>query len=147
VWRGAWQFCLVAGAAIITHNVGLGFGHHIYDIDPANIVSIGLYNELLSTTAIFAALFSKTSFGLTLLRITNGWLKATVWFSIVSLNLALGAGALITWIQCAPVQKGWDTKLAGTCWDPRVNVYYGVAAASTFPLHPDLGLGFDHVKC
>jgi hypothetical protein len=74
--------------------------------------------------------WSKTSFALTLLRITEGKMKYLIWFIIASMNLLMGTNALITWIQCYPVSKTWNRDEPGTCWDYRVNIVYGVVAGS-----------------
>lgn len=65
--------------------------------------------------SIPAAAWSKTSFAITLLRITDGWMKRFVWFIIITVNIVLGVNGVIQWVQCWPVQKLWEPKLHGTC--------------------------------
>ncbi|KAK3934691.1 hypothetical protein QBC46DRAFT_299422 [Diplogelasinospora grovesii] len=125
VLLAAWVALLV-DMVINSYSISLGFGEHIWDIDAHNLANIGLLGQLGATVSILAAVWSKTSFGMTLLRITEKKTKATVWFIIVTMNLAMSMSALITWIQCNPVAKGWETMLPGSCWDPKVNAYYGV---------------------
>jgi hypothetical protein len=120
----------VCDASIGSASVSFGFGRHIYDIDPKNLPTIGLLGQFQASAATLATLWSKTSFGITLLRITKGFSKGVVWFLIITMNLALSLNVLFTWIQCTPIQKAWNVTTDGTCWDPRVNVYYGVASAS-----------------
>ena len=126
------QLALAADAAVNTLNLSLGFGMHVSDIDPANLPYIGLLANLSSSLAILGAVWSKTSFGMTLLRITEGATKAAVWFIIVTMNLAMSISVLVTWIQCNPIPKGWEKTINGVCWDPRVNAYYGVFAAGMY---------------
>lgn len=102
---------------------------HTSDIPPANLPNIGLLANLSSSLAIFGAVWSKTSFGMTLLRITEHGTRASVWFIIVTMNLAMSISVLVTWIQCNPIPRGWDRSINGICWDPRVSAYYGVFAA------------------
>jgi len=123
------QLALVADAAVNTVNLSLGFGMHTSDIDPMNLPGIGLLSNLSSSLAILGAVWSKTSFGMTLLRITENGTKAAVWFIIVTMNLAMTISVLVTWIQCNPIPKGWEKSISGVCWDPKVNAYYGVFAA------------------
>ncbi len=117
---------LVADAAIASANVTLGFGKHIQFVDRGNLATIGLLGQLGGTFSILSAVWSKTSFGITLLRVTEGKTKVFVWFVIVSMNVAMGLSALFTWIQCSPVAKNWEVTLPGFCWDHRVNVAYGI---------------------
>jgi hypothetical protein len=49
--------------------------------------------------SILAALWSKTSFAITLARISEGWILKTVWVIIVSTNLIMGASAVLVWIR------------------------------------------------
>lgn len=74
---------------------------------------------------------SKTSFGFTLLHITDGWIKKVTWFCIISMNIAMFLSALFPWVNCTPVQKAWDLSVeGGTCWDLRVIVYYDMFSAA-----------------
>ncbi len=66
--------------------------------------------------SILAAAWSKTSFALTLLRVSDRWLKRAVWFIIISINVVLGVNGVIQWIQCWPVEKLWHTHIPGSCW-------------------------------
>lgn len=107
-------------------------GKHIWDapgfFDPAS----GLYGLVTGTLSICAASWSKISFALTLLRITQGKLKAFVWFSIGVINLGLGAAALVLWIQCTPIRKAWDPLVAGTCWNVDVSVVVGIVGSGMY---------------
>jgi len=103
---------------------------HNSDINPENLPTIGLLTNISTSVVILGAVWSKTSFGMTLLRITEGGTKAGVWFIIVTMNLAMSISVLVTWIQCNPIPKGWDRSINGICWDPKVNAYYGVFAAA-----------------
>ena len=53
---------------------------------------------------------------MTLLRISNGWVKKFVWFIIITVNIVLGLNATFQWIQCWPVQRLWDINVEGSCW-------------------------------
>ncbi|KAK1833996.1 hypothetical protein QBC39DRAFT_389658 [Podospora conica] len=128
----AW-LALVADTTINTINLDLGFGMHLSDIPPAHLPTIGLLSNVSTSLAFLGAVWSKTSFGMTLLRITDGRTKAAVWFVMVSMNAAVSASIVISWVQCDPLPRGGrDVAVtAGRwCWDPRVNVYYMVFAAA-----------------
>jgi hypothetical protein len=120
----------LVSVSIVTYSVGLGIGKHIDKVNPINFPTLGLTGNIISAFSILAATWSKTSFAITLLRITQGGTKAFIWFVIISINLAMDASALFQWIRCDPVQKTWLVDIPGTCWDPRVAVYYGVFAGS-----------------
>jgi len=79
---------------------------------------MGLTSTVAGTFSILAAVLSKTSFAITLLRILNGWMKGFVWFIIISVNIAMGLSALFGWVQCSPVAKVWQIDLPGSCWPP-----------------------------
>lgn len=75
--------------------------------------------------------WTKTSFGITLLRLTSGRTKAFVWFCIISINVTTIVSAIIPWAQCTPISKTWDPDMVGgTCWAPRVGtkIWIGLGA-------------------
>ncbi len=98
-------------------------------VDPANLSKIGLLSNVASTFSILAAVLSKTSFAVTLLRITNGYTKMFVWFAIVVMNIGMGLAALFVWVKCSPPRKTWETTIPGTCLDENAMMVYSVFAA------------------
>ena len=99
---------------------------HIWDFDMANLQKIMLPTNVAGTFSVTAAVWSKTSFGITLLHCTDGWVKKVTWFCIITMNLAMFLSALFPWVSCTPVQKSWDIFVEGTCWHPTVVVHYGM---------------------
>ncbi|KAK3370720.1 hypothetical protein B0T24DRAFT_679876 [Lasiosphaeria ovina] len=94
-----------------------------------------------ATFTITAASWSKLAFAATMLRLAdNGWMRWTLWFIIVSLNIVMALNAMISWVGCSPVQKSWNmTGVDGTCLDISVisNIGYvagGYSAACDFTL-------------
>ena len=109
--------------------VPLGAGKYLADVDPANLPKIGLLSNVAATFSMFAAVLSKTSFAVTLLRITTSYTKMFVWFIIFITNIAMGLAALFTWVKCTPVRKTWDPSTPGTCLDTNAMTVYSVFAA------------------
>ena len=85
------------------------------------------------TFSIVSAIWSKTSFALTLLRLTDGRFKLIIWVIIITMNIAMGLSALFIWVQCQPVQKSWNFLVPGTCWPPYVLVNYDIFSAGKPP--------------
>lgn len=123
------QVFLIISVSANTVMVNLGMGKHMVDIDPANLETIGLLSNVASTFSMLAAVLSKTSFAVTLLRITKGYIKIIVWVIIAIMNVAMGLGALFTWVKCDPVRKTWNPMTPGTCWDSNAMMIYSVFAA------------------
>jgi hypothetical protein len=111
---------------MLSLNVPLGFGKHVPDVDPTNFSQLGFQSLVGGTFAIASVIMSKTSFGITLLRFTEGKTRWFILFVVISMNIVTWPSALFLWIQCDPVAKGWNQTLPGTCWNPRVNVVYGI---------------------
>lgn len=80
--------------------------------------------------SVTAAIWSKTSFTFTLLRLTDGWVKKLVWFIIISMNIAMGLSSLLPWVTYTPIQKSWDLSVKGKCRDPAVLVHYNIFSAA-----------------
>ncbi|KAK3317380.1 hypothetical protein B0T19DRAFT_434879 [Cercophora scortea] len=125
----AWV-ALLANTAVLIASIQLGLGMHMDDIHLENLATIGLLGTLGGSFSILAAVWSKTSFGLTLIRIAQKKTRIVVWVIIVTMNLAMVMIVVTSWIQCSPVPKVWNRLLPGSCWDGRVNVYYGLFAAA-----------------
>jgi hypothetical protein len=111
-------------------SIGLGFGKHNYDIEFQNINLLALLGNCAVTFAVIGQAWSKTSFALTLLRISESkWMTYSIWCAIISINVFLGIGALFFWVSCTPLEKAWTPLSPGTCWDPQVQVVYGIFAS------------------
>jgi hypothetical protein len=109
--------------------IHFGFGKHGYDIGLANLSPMLFVSSFAGTFMIIGAAWSKTSFALTLVRISSTWQKGLLWFIIVSINVVFGASALFTWIRCWPLQKVWDVSVEGTCWHYSYIIHYNVFTA------------------
>jgi hypothetical protein len=108
--------------------VSLGAGQHIYNLNPAVLPFLALSGNIAGTLSITAAFLSKTSFGVTLLRLTtcNWAMKWFIYFLLVTMNVALALSAVLIWARCAPIAKAWHVEMEGTCWKPFVNTKYGL---------------------
>ncbi|EMR69931.1 putative integral membrane protein [Eutypa lata UCREL1] len=79
---------------------------------------------------IIGAAWSKSSFAISLLRISTGWTRVLIWFIIISVNVILGLSALFTWIRCWPLQKMWISSLEGSCWSRWITLHYNMFTAA-----------------
>ena len=105
----------MVSTALQSVSVGLGLGKHNADINPDTFQGVVMYSYIAGFCSILATLWSKTSFAITLLRISNGWVKVLIWFIIIATNMVFGASATIQWVQCWPVAKLWDPSVLGSC--------------------------------
>ncbi|KAJ9136866.1 Integral membrane protein [Pleurostoma richardsiae] len=121
---------LAAGVSLQSVCVSYGFGKHIWDIDHTKILPFLVVSTIAGFLLILSAVWSKTSFAITLLRISDGWIKRFVWFVIITINIALGVSALFQFIQCWPVEKQWYPHVKGTCWPKRFLVRYNIFTAA-----------------
>jgi hypothetical protein len=110
-----------------------GFGKHVYQIPTDNADRLAILGLLATTFAITGQCWSKVSFAITLLRITKGYIRWFIWFAIISMNIFFALGALFFWIECTPLERAWKPLMAGTCWNPMVNITYGIALSCEFP--------------
>ena len=104
---------------MLTEGTKWGIGLHYEDMDYSSgskVWMVALISYSAGFATILAAAWSKTSFGITLLRISKGWVKWFIWFIIISVNIVLGVSATIMWTRCWPVKKLWFPETEGTCW-------------------------------
>jgi len=117
----------------------MGFGKHNADIDEKAFSQLLLTSNAAGFATILAACWSKTSFAMTLLRITQGWTKGFVWFVIITVNLTLAMTATIQWAQCSPIEKIWISEMEGTCLPRKLIINLNTFAAGKTILRHDGG--------
>ncbi|KAK3312898.1 hypothetical protein B0H66DRAFT_382804 [Apodospora peruviana] len=123
LWYDDWVLfaswaCFIIDAAMSQRAIDLGLGKYPCDIDPSHFSTIALEGENIGASfGMLAVVWSKTSFAITLLRLTEGKFKAFVWVTIVSMNAFFLMEVLLVWIRCQPVEKTWNKMMPGTCWD------------------------------
>lgn len=84
-----------------------------------NIPVVAEYSYAAGFATILGIAWSKTSFGITILRISAGWMRWLTLFIIISMNLVMVANAIMLYAQCTPVRRLFDELAEGTCW-PKV---------------------------
>jgi hypothetical protein len=107
-------------------------GRHSWDLQITDVTRFTLILSSRATVTITAIVWTKTAFAVTLLRLTDGKIRAFVWFIIVSLSITMGFSAAVPWIQCNPIQKGWQPMLPGYCWAPGVGTNIWIATGGMF---------------
>ncbi|KAL6233074.1 hypothetical protein BDW75DRAFT_216170 [Aspergillus navahoensis] len=121
---------LAVAVSINTYIVSIGFGDHIWTISDENLKTINLNTILVAAFGIIATTTSKTSFALTLHRITtDAWLKYFLIFVIVSINISMNLVWIFGLAKCSPLKRVWDKSVPGTCWDPNKLLKFQLFAA------------------
>jgi rhodopsin domain-containing protein len=116
--------------SINTYIVSLGFGTHIWTISKENLKIINLNTIMVATFGILATTTSKTSFALTLYRISpSAWMKYFLIFVIISVNISMNLVWIFGLAKCQPLQKVFDGDVEGTCWDRRKLLKFQLFAA------------------
>ena len=106
---------MIAGI-VSTVEVKYGYGKHFWDVPIPILLKLPLLANIAGTFSVLAATWSKTSFAITLLRISQGWTKIIVWWGIITMNVAMHLTALLLWIQCTPIEKSWNPLIDGSCF-------------------------------
>jgi len=126
------QLSLAGSDAFISVSINLGFGRPLSQFNFNRLNEFLLISNMSGTFSILAACWSKTSFAITVLRISSGWVKIVIWFIMITVNLALGGAVAITWCQCTPFEKIWQPALEGHCWPKGIQVRYNIFTASAY---------------
>ncbi|MBE3047806.1 hypothetical protein IMZ48_35910 [Candidatus Bathyarchaeota archaeon] len=101
-----------------------GLGKHSEQLDPPTMKMNSRLAYAGGFCCILSLGLSKTSFCLTLMRISSGWTKGAVWFVLLSVDAVLIAHGAIQWLQCWPTAKMWDWDIPGKCMNPAVVTTY-----------------------
>ncbi|KAI7774040.1 integral membrane protein [Diaporthe eres] len=113
----AW-IMLLADVIVTTVAVDAGLGKHINSVTGDTLIRTMLLSAVAQTLSILGAAWSKTSFAVTLLRLTVvSHVRYLVWFIIISLNIFLTFTAFLPLFQCTPVGRSFDPSVEGKCWD------------------------------
>lgn len=110
-----------------------GLGSHVRDADIQQ-TPLQLGVNVATVFSVLGAAWSKTSFALTLLRITRDGAHHRVvylgiWAVIVTMNLVLTFNAILQFIWCVPAARAWDPTVDGKCWSRNAVVAYTQFAA------------------
>lgn len=85
--RVLWQFSLVIAVSINSYIVSLGFGQRMATISDDNLAKIKLNTIIVAAFGIIATTTGKTSFAITLYRITTErWMKYFLIFVIITVR-------------------------------------------------------------
>ncbi len=131
-WRPLPQLMLLVSIVLVTMSVPHGLGKHVAHVPVESLSALGLMGNFTGTFSILAAVWSKTSFALTLLRLMSGRIRIMLWAIIATINISMGLNAVFMWTRCSPASKVWNPFVPGTCWEPHVYPAYGMFAAGEF---------------
>ncbi|KAK3950633.1 hypothetical protein QBC32DRAFT_375912 [Pseudoneurospora amorphoporcata] len=125
---------LATSTSFIHYSTTLGFGLPTSLFNPTQSAPVLnhylLITNMAGTFSILAALWSKTSFAITVLRISQDtWVRLLIWLIILSVNLSLGVAVALTWGQCDPIPKIWQPDLPGHCMDKQIQIHYNMFTA------------------
>ena len=117
---------LLTNIIIISICIQHGYGRHTSQVSEEDRHINNRLGAAGMLCCTLAAACSKTSFGMTLLRISEGWIRRVLWFLIITMDIVLGAFLLIQLIMCRPLAKHWDHSIPGECWDRSVLAKVGL---------------------
>lgn len=112
-----------------------GGGRHLYHLVTEGEERLQLVAKLSWVSQPFCIMAlgtGKISVALLLLRFllpSQKWLRWSLWFCLITVNLALATAVLLTFLQCSPPSKLWNQKLDGTCWPPTLQTNYSLFAS------------------
>jgi hypothetical protein len=99
-------------------------------VDLRNFDILMYFGAAELTIYTIAIALSKISFGLTLLRLTDGWTRLAVYFAISTLAIFAIPATVIPWVQCTPLAKTFVDFIPGHCMNKRPSTMYGQFQAS-----------------
>ncbi|KAI6086112.1 hypothetical protein F4821DRAFT_278696 [Hypoxylon rubiginosum] len=120
--------CLVIAVGFITSSISLGFTSPKGPQTPEAATRLSIHGGVQNVFFALAMGMSKTSFGITLLRVTDGRLKKIVLFLTITLNIASFLYIIFTFFKCEPKIYSW-IKGPG-CWSTAKYIHYGIFAGA-----------------
>ncbi|KAI2621227.1 hypothetical protein GGR54DRAFT_647268 [Hypoxylon sp. NC1633] len=123
----AWV-CLAVAVCFITASVAYGFADPGGAQSPEVILRLQIQGGIQNVLCGLALAMSKTSFGVTLMRVTEGRMKMIVLFLIISMNMSVFFYIIFTFVKCQPQIFSW-IKGPG-CWTIERYVTYAIFAGA-----------------
>jgi hypothetical protein len=132
-------FCvlvLLVTCVLVSIGSSHGLGRHMSTLTPEEIVQAGRWNVVISSVLIWSFSLPKFAMIAILKRILNYGTKTTIafWFLALSSQACILATSVWWWMQCTPIERGWDRTVEGTCAPVSVlaNLGYFTSAYSAF---------------
>lgn len=124
------------GSILMSVMVHVGYGKHSWDVTLPDVQAVQPLALTRATFIVTAAVWSKTSFAITVYRLSSRKVKWLLIFIVVSMNLAMGLGCIFSWVTCHPTRKAWDPVVEGTCWSIETLNKYSIFSSCTllFPI-------------
>lgn len=124
------QISLAISCSVLSYICSIGFGTRRATISDENLKIISLSTIMVAAFGIMATTFSKTSFAITLCRIsTNQWMKYLLIFIIVTINVSMNLVWIFGLVKCTPFAKVIDGSHPGKCWDRQKLLKFQLYAA------------------
>ncbi|KAI1139470.1 hypothetical protein F5Y05DRAFT_323455 [Hypoxylon sp. FL0543] len=120
---------LLASGIISSISVAVVFFEHDQD-DRMGGHDVGLLTTITGTLFFISAIWSKTSFALTLTKIAGPRLKILLRIIMISMNGITCVSVILRWLQCRPIRLVWDSDANGTCWNRNLILGVTIFAAS-----------------
>ncbi|KAI3331993.1 hypothetical protein HD806DRAFT_478994 [Xylariaceae sp. AK1471] len=120
--------CTLIGVALISSSIQLGFANPGVPIPPENTRQLQIHGGVQNVFLSLASDLSKTAFGFTLLRVTEGRLKQLVLVLTAILNVVYFLTIIFTFFKCSPAIYSWLPK--ETCWSIQTYVNFAIFAGS-----------------
>ncbi|KAK4169829.1 hypothetical protein QBC43DRAFT_38585 [Cladorrhinum sp. PSN259] len=115
----AWVMVIAAGIKTTILVRDFGLGKHVWDMNLAIPDDTARFFPIFgarATDIITSQVWAKTSFAVTLLRLTTDRTRKLIWAIIISINVVGVVAATVPWVECKPLEKSWNRMLPGTCW-------------------------------
>ncbi|KAI0007086.1 hypothetical protein F4779DRAFT_593694 [Xylariaceae sp. FL0662B] len=123
----AWTTLIVA-VGFISNSIALGFASSAGPTSPQAALRLQINGGVQNVFYGLATVTSKTSFGITLLRVTEGRSRILVMVLTVTMNIFVFLYIIFTFFKCQPEIYSW-IKGPG-CWSTEKYVRYGIFAGA-----------------
>ena len=118
---------MVANAATTTRAVdAFDWGLPSAFLTLEKIEAVILYRLIRVTLAALTSAWAQSALGLSLTRVTEGWMRTLVFAILAMVNLVALSRVFLTWFQCTPASGKWEVSVRITsCVDEKATeIYY-----------------------
>ncbi|OCL05428.1 hypothetical protein AOQ84DRAFT_399564 [Glonium stellatum] len=127
---------IVAKTIWMTVNISMGYGRHLEALlaeDPVKTMKLARSSYSINAISLWTWTLPKLPVVALLVRLFQVYSNnlSRVLYSLLGFLLLWNSVmTIVTFVQCSPVEKNWNPRVAGTCWNSKIYLGLGYFAGS-----------------
>ena len=129
---------ILARTVWLSVNVSMGFGRHLLELlkeDPVTAAKLSPSSYGLTGLSLWTFVFPKVPVVALIIRLfvtNNKRIGHYLWASLAFLFIWNSIMTVLTFVKCDPVERNWNPRIPGKCWNPNIYLSMGYFSGGTW---------------